>query len=317
MSPVRSLTLAARLLLNVHDLNNEGATGNVLDIRKVDMVGPDGKRFEAPAISGRMVKHWHAEALRELAQDQGLPLCDACRLGEPLRPGRLVDGALQQVSNATEKDAVAQCVICDIHGYLIAQEGRGAGGAADVTRRTSRAQFSWVLPVLDSAPAVFQVNHTRVSQSGRMAGGESAQMLYSKSYAAMLAGLVAALDVGAIGRTLNGQQAAVDTAARARAAWAAFRYVLSGRLGASLSHALPHVDIVEVVACAGLDRPLPFPPSPIYRDYLDKLAGILPAGDSVRVLVYTTHKEAQVPARATRCLTLDDLFAAVDQMLAG
>jgi CRISPR-associated protein Cst2 len=112
-------TLSAKLILNAHDLNNEGTAGNVSDIRTIEYVDLEGQRREAAAVSGRMLKHHHYDAMREIALGTELSLCDGCRAGEPIRPGRSEGEKIIQLA-MSEAEAVAGCAICDVHGYLIA-----------------------------------------------------------------------------------------------------------------------------------------------------------------------------------------------------
>jgi len=102
------LSIAAKLVLNVHDLNNEGSVGQSLDIRQIRMVDESGRALpEMPAVSGRMMKHWHLEHMlrHELNQDRP-KLCSQCKVGEPERKPQ------------DEDNGVKSCVICDTHGFL-------------------------------------------------------------------------------------------------------------------------------------------------------------------------------------------------------
>jgi CRISPR-associated protein Cst2 len=279
-------TLSAKLILNAHDLNNEGTAGNVSDIRTIEYVGLDGQRREAPAVSGRMLKHYHYAAMREIALGTELSLCDGCRAGEPIRPARRDGERLTQLA-MSEAAAVAGCAICDVHGYLIAQAPRGERGRGVSTRRNSRCTVSWLLPVLDGAETSSrQVVHTRVSQQ-EASEQQQTQMLFYKSYASGLYGFISALDIGRIGYLeAEGQRVEnLDWQTRARAAILAYRDLLSGRLGASQSHALPHAAPLEVTVALSFNGPLPNPVSPIYPDYRRHYLGLLPA-EGVEVLGY-------------------------------
>lgn len=330
------VSVAAKLVVNVHDLNNEASTGNVMDIRTVAMVDNDGKRFEAPAISGRMIKHWHLSAMRELALERGLPLCDGCRREEPVRPGRYdADAGAVRQMRVSEGEAVEQCVICDAHGYLIAQSaggGRSRGGkrAADAEqtqeeatkgtsdRRNSRAMFSWALPVLGSEYATTQAVHTRVSASGQMgetANSESGQMLFYKSYASQTVGLVATLDLERIGFIESAQEFVLDEdewQQRVEVAVEAFRALLSGRIGASLSHALPHIDCRELLVALSPRGPLAVPTSPIYDDWVAKTAGFL--SNDAELLLFGIDVPAGLKQNVRVFQHIGDLF---DNLLAG
>lgn len=102
------LSVAAKLVLNVHDLNNEGSVGQSLDIRQIRMVDESGKVLEEmPAVSGRMMKHWHLEhMLKEELNQNSSKLCEQCRVWEPERKPQ------------DENNGVKSCIICDTHGFL-------------------------------------------------------------------------------------------------------------------------------------------------------------------------------------------------------
>ncbi len=284
---LKFLTFAVKIQLNVHDLNNETGAGNVTDIRIMEFLNEKGERIEAPAVSGRMLKHWHYEEMRKLilnGNDTLISLCDGCKAGEPIRPGRINNNQLEQIAK-NENDAVKDCAICDIHGYLIAQGARQEGEAGVSSRRNSRVMFSWLMPVLDKETTSKQVVHTRVSQQEAMAEGESAaQMIFNKSYASGIYAFVSALDIERIGLVeLNlgsDNPYAIDDnqrKERIKIAIEAYRYLISGQMGASLSHAIPHWNPIEIIAIYSEVGPLPFPVSPMYADYIEKTKGVTPA----------------------------------------
>jgi len=279
---IKFLSFAAKLQLNVHDLNNEAVAGNVTDIRIMEFLKENGEKDEAPAVSGRMLKHWHYEAMRKLGLGRGLKFCDGCKNGEPIRPGKMKENNLVQESKS-EEDAITNCCICDIHGYLIAKGAKGEKETGTSARRTSRVLFSWLMPALEGVNTQKQVIHTRVSQQEKMAEGESAsQMIFNKSYASGIYAFVSVLDVERIGLielNLGKEKYAIkdnERRERIKVAIEAYRYLISGQLGASLSHALPHTKIKEFIAIYSEKGPLPFPVSPIYKDYLKKTIDLLP-----------------------------------------
>lgn len=288
---LKFITFAVKMQLNVHDLNNEAVAGNVTDIRMMEFLDENGNRLEAPAVSGRMLKHWHYEGMKHLIINgsySSIPLCDGCKVGEPIRPGEIINGNLTQVAK-TEKDAIVACAVCDIHGYLIAQSAEGEGQRGTSVRRISRAMFSWLMPVLDKikpesdiGPTSKQVIHNRVSSN------PSVMMPFNKSYASGIYAFVSALDVDRIGLVeLNlGKRNPYATdedsrKQRIKAAIEAYRYLISGQMGASLSHAIPHMNPIEVIVTYSENGPLPFPVSPMYSDYLSKTIGLMPTGTSI------------------------------------
>src|SRR5437762_603684 len=78
-TPLTSLSLACRVTLNLHSLNNEGGEGNQIQTRMVDIVNADivnnkTQRYTVNAISGDMMRHILGEKLLRVAQQRGLPL---------------------------------------------------------------------------------------------------------------------------------------------------------------------------------------------------------------------------------------------------
>ena len=289
---LKFLTFAVKGQLNVHDLNNETGAGNVTDIRIMEFLDEKGNRIEAPAVSGRMLKHWHYEAMRSLilnGEYSSVPLCDGCRMGEPIRPGMINENhSLVQVAK-TEDSAIKDCSICDIHGYLIAQGAQEEGEAGVSSRRSSRVMFSWLMPELNTEFTSKQVIHTRVSQQATMAEGEgAAQMIFNKSYASGIYAFVSAFDIDRIGLVElnlgNPNPYAIgenERKERIKVAIEAYRYLISGQMGASLSHAIPHWNPIEMLVIYSEQGPLPFPVSPMYSDYIEKTLGNTPAGSIV------------------------------------
>jgi len=304
---LRFVTFAVKTQLNVHDLNNEAVAGNVTDIRIMEFLNENGERQEAPAVSGRMLKHWHYEGMKHLIVNgtySSVQLCAGCKAGEPIRPGAINNGSLSQNSGISEADAIKNCAVCDSHGYLIAKPEAAAGEGGISARRTSRAMFSWLIPVLGIDATSKQVIHNRVSSDPKT------MMPFNKSYASGIYAFVSALDVDRIGLVeLNlgsTNPYAVDDnngrKDRIKVAIEAYRFMLSGQIGASLSHAIPHGNPIEILVAYSETGPLPFPVSPMYSDYISKTAGLMPQNTT---LLYWGNG---TPAGATRVNTIDNIF---------
>jgi CRISPR-associated protein Cst2 len=301
---LKFVVFAVKTQLNVHDLNNEAVAGNVTDIRIMDFLNEQGEKDEAPAVSGRMLKHWHYDAMRKLSLEQKIPLCDSCKIGEPVRPATLTtDNKLshQEAIDEGTEEVIKKCAICDTHGFLAA-----IGTTSE--RRSSRTMFSWLMPVI-SIPSK-QVIHSRV-KSGADFKEESlkSQMPFNKSYASGIYAFVSALDVDRIGLVelnLGGTNPyAVDNNGRKdriKVAIEAYRFLLSGQIGASLSHAVPHGNPIEILVAYSETGPLPFPISPMYSDYISKTAGLMPQNTT---LLYWGNAS---PTGVTKKSTIDDIF---------
>ena len=63
---IHSLSISARLTLDMHSLNNEGSKGDQLRTRMVDIIAANGRCTASNAISGDMLKHIQAEHLYTL-----------------------------------------------------------------------------------------------------------------------------------------------------------------------------------------------------------------------------------------------------------
>jgi len=330
---LKFVTFAVKTQLNVHDLNNEAVAGNVTDIRIIEFLDENGNRIEAPAVSGRMLKHWHYEGMRHLILNgaySSILLCAACKVGEPVRPAELLNDGILSHRTAIEKGAevvVKQCSICDVHGYLAAIAGaKGAKGTSAESeeeqepvsaRRSSRVMFSWLMPVLEKinpneemGPVSKQVIHSRV-KSGKDFDDKklTSQMPFNKSYASGIYAFVSALDVDRIGLVElnlgNPNRYAIDgneRQNRIKVAIEAYRLMLSGQIGASLSHALPHQNPVEVFVAYSETGPLPFPVSPMYSDYLEKTIGLMPQGTQF------LYWGSESPSGVTKENTIDEIF---------
>lgn len=324
---LKFLTFAVKTQLNVHDLNNETTAGNTTDIRIMEFLNEEGKKDEAPAVSGRMLKHHHYEAMRKLLSTQSL--CDACRAGEPVRPGKIEEQKLMQVA-VNEEKAIRNCVIDDVHGYLIAQKAKqtdknNKDEKRSSKRRDSRMQISWLMPVIGKKSFSKQVIHTRVSQEEK-AGSEddlAAQMIFNKSYASGIYAFVSALDIERIGLVESKLDAedryaikAEDRKQRAKTAIEAYRYLISGQMGASLSHALPHGNPVEILVGCSENGPLPFPVSPMYSDFIIKTKGLMP--DRTNLLYWGDEEpEGITKIGITKIDSIDGLFKKILQSIDG
>lgn len=335
---LKFVTFAVKTQLNVHDLNNEAVAGNVTDIRIMEFLDEDGKRQEAPAVSGRMLKHWHYEAMRKLGREQTLPLCDSCNIGEPVRPATLTTEnklSHQEAIDAGTQEVIKKCAICDIHGYLAAIAGKGRRGRRTSEegeeeqegiseRRSSRVMFSWLMPVLvkikpdlEMGPVSKQIIHSRVKSGKDFKEKDlTSQMPFNKSYASGIYAFVSALDVDRVSLVElnlgsdNPYAIATDSEERKnriKVAIEAYRFMLSGQIGANLSHAVPHVNPLEILVAYSETGPLPFPVSPMYSDYISKTVGLMPK--QTKLLYMSSETPAsETPAGVEKKETINQIF---------
>lgn len=309
MEKLGFLTLAVKLVVNVHDMNNEGSIGQTTDIRMIRMVGEDGKELsEAPAVSGRMMKHWHlAYMLREELQlGETAKLCEHCKVWEPER------------QPSDEKTGVEKCIICDSHGFLSAKKRIVGEDKGKNLRRSSCVSFSWLLPVIGTDTPSKQVIHSRVAHGVTEATQDvvqpasiensadlpidekldnkteeekkkTSQMIFYKSYASSVYGFICSIDLDRIGKAIDGAGAIDSTEIKRRrkiAVKALFPMVM-GAFGASQSHALPHTKCLGMlIALSNNTNPLPNLISPIYNNGFDDSIKMLELKDNVKYWGY-------------------------------
>jgi CRISPR-associated protein Cst2 len=188
--------------------------------------------------------------------------------------------------------------------------------------------FSWLMPVLETDTTSKQVLHNRVSSDPKT------MMPFNKSYASGIYAFVSALDVDRISLvelnlgTTNAY--AVDDnngrKDRIKVAIGAYRYMISGQIGASLSHAIPHGNPMEILVAYSETGPLPFPVSPMYSDYIPKTVGLMPQNttllywgsgnpDGFKEEIKTNKEDAKKEEkeditlnRKVKKTTIDDIF---------
>lgn len=170
--------------------------------------------------------------------------------------------------------------------------------------------FSWLMPLLDKEYAQKQVIHTRVSQQEQPKGEQASQMIFNKSYTSGIYAFVSALDVDRIGLVelnLGSENPyAVDDnngrKDRIKVTIEAYRYLISGQMGASLLHAIPHMNPVEILVAYSETGPLPFPVSPMYSDYITKTVGLMPQNTTM------LYWGSESPQRVNKKNTIDEIF---------
>ena len=175
---MKSLTIAGRWNVNLHNMNNEGTEGNFIQPRTVTIVrnalNPQGDGDTTPtpqlhtvnALSGDMMKHIHADYFRQIALDDigldgvgideagiarlnaydgALPLSRNSVILDPNRISTEEDMVEmledQDVKNSTILDhLIKTCALTDVHGILMTAKKR-------MVPRKSRIEFGWVVAV--------------------------------------------------------------------------------------------------------------------------------------------------------------------------
>lgn len=319
MAELRSLSIACRVMMDLHALNNEGSESNRLMTRQVGIVTPGQdengetlyQRATVNAISGDMNKHIFADHFRHIALDQNLPLCPACVDLDPARmmgnPG-FEDWVRDTNEGQEVVDRLLSCALDDVCGILIT-----AGGNS--IKRKSAVEFGWTvgLPEITEVQEFIHARHavrriTRTKGSSKEALEEKeanlGQMVFNRPASSGVYAFVAHLDTGAIGfNDIHGEYpeqvpdwsgdstVVVDRSARLRATLMALAQTLLHPTGALTSTQLPHLLEVEgflSVSTSAASAPLI---SPLVDDYVDRagqVAGLLNGmhGESVAVMPF-------------------------------
>ena len=140
---IHSLSLCARVTLDLHNLNSEGTEGNQQQTRMVHIIDEQGSRQIVNAVSGDMFKHMLVGHLTPLLETAGEPLSDGARR---LNPDRVnadegFEKKIKGLENSAVLDTVLQsCAVTDIAGTLIT--------AGRAVARKSCVEFGWVVGLL-------------------------------------------------------------------------------------------------------------------------------------------------------------------------
>jgi CRISPR-associated protein Cst2 len=309
MTAVKSLSLACRVVIDMHALNNEGNESNRLMTRQVGVVtpakdengDPGYRRDVVNAISGDMNKHIFADAYRNIALDLGLPLNKA---SQALDPARIMGDPEFEQWITDEKhdidviiDALLTCALTDVCGIMI------TAGKQSVKRK-SAIEFGWTVGLpeitqvqefIHARHAITRVHRTRLERdateeqkdaASAERGANLGQMIFNRPASSGVYAFVAHLDVGAIGFNdasqiypeMVGDNIPVDREKRLRAALLALAQTVLHPKGALTSTQLPHVVDVEgfvSVSSTAAAAPLISPLDPDYLGRVDRVAGLL------------------------------------------
>lgn len=175
---IKSLSISGLLTLEMHALNNEGAEGNTMMTRMVDIVDASGQKHTVNAISGDMFKHIQNQHLIEEALESGLPLCEGCKRFDANRICgdetfvKSSDFNKDSLDSAILSAALKRCVADDLQGILITSE---IGKKRSIARK-SCVEFGWVIGK-PGAVATESYFHAKYVPEGRGKGSESSENL--------------------------------------------------------------------------------------------------------------------------------------------
>lgn len=306
-----SLSISARLTLDMHSLNNEGSEGNQLQTRMVDIVAADGRLYSVNAISGDMLKHIQAEHLYHIAQgDAKLPLCAACRTFDANRISADSE-YISQIQGRSDGEAIdlmlQRCTLDDIEGNLITADRS--------TPRKSVAEFGWVVGVpvddegreLTTTGSYFHVKYA--TERGKAALDEAktegarkanlGQVPFHRPASSGVYALVSHYEISRIGYNDITRRYALDDAgrlARHRALLESVLYSFLQPNGAMRSAQLPHLVAAKGVVSyttGVVPAPTVSPLNPNFENESEEIAATLNKlrADAVKVRRFATLSE--------------------------
>lgn len=277
------LGIAARASLSAHALNNEGTRNNAQIARQVNVV-VGSEVVQVNAVSGDVLKHGFVDNLRALAlsaSDQALPLCAACRRGDPNRINE--DPEFRQTLSSIPKDDSGQvvdhvvrgCVIDDLGGLLVTQGNRNAP-------RRSVIQFGWLLGMPER---VKTGNYTHVklvpgATEEDVGGSNRGQNIFTRPASSGQYAFVAQLALNRIGFNDITARVVLEPESRRRRAQAALEALyltLVAPSGAQRNTQLPHLQGAEGAVCISFGPVPPVLYSPLEEGFVDQMRSIASA----------------------------------------
>jgi CRISPR-associated protein Cst2 len=308
MPAISSLTLNARLTLNLHNLNNEGTEGNQQQTRMVHILDADGSRTVVNGISGDMFKHILVEHLIPLLQEAGQALSPGANVhdADRINANNPAFVAFAENRNTTESEIMTRmltdCSVTDLAGALVTR-GRAVG-------RKSVAEIGWVVGLPDNTRTE-QYFHVKYAPEGRgaAAGGETVagqQAIFHRPASSGQYAFICNLDLWRIGLNDITREVVVappDRLVRGRALIQALAATLLKPAGAQRNTQNPHIMACEgVIATSNNSLPAPTV-SPLAQNYRDQIAAAAAACNRLR-------------PDTVELYPFDTLGAAVDQLAA-
>jgi CRISPR-associated protein Cst2 len=258
---LHSVSISGLATIDLHALNNEGAEGNALMTRMVEIVDEQGNNHTVNAVSGDMLKHIQAEHLFRLAVEESLGLCEGCKVFSTNRicqDESFADSFDRNTLDSQVLDqALKKCVLDDCEGILITTNNKSIA-------RKSCVEFGWVVgrPNNTRTESYF---HAKYVPEGRGAGsgaGENlGQNIFHRPASSGQYAVVLNVDLFRVGLNDITLAYAIDTEERRKRIRALLQSVLYTFIKPSGAHRNtqnPHIVNFEgVVAVSGSTVPSP------------------------------------------------------------
>jgi len=286
MALIQSLSLCARVTLDLHSLNNEGTEGNQQQTRMVHIIDQRGQRAVVNAVSGDMFKRILVGHLVPQLEEANQ------RLSQPARrldPDRITADeeflALARAHEGTNAELLTEvlqrCRLTDLAGALYVDAALA---------RKSCVEFGWVVGLpsdADGQPLTTteQYFHVKYAAERGGAAGEGStvgkQPIFHRPASSGIYALICNLDLYRLG--LNDITRAyvvgrADRIARAKAVVHALAATLIKPAGAQRNTQNPHIvncEGVVAVSSTSLPAPTVSPLNDNYRDQITQTATVL------------------------------------------
>lgn len=295
MSTVSSVSLCARVTLDLHNLNSEGTEGNQQQTRMVHIVTETGERSVVNAVSGDMLKHILVEHLTPILKGRGQPLSPGAEVHDADRINALNQEFIDfcekdqeftdngQVVKRKAKDSevmtkmIQDCSVTDLAGALVTR-GRAVG-------RKSVVEFGWLVGLPDKT-VTEQYFHVKYAPEGRggAAGGETVagkQAIFHRPASSGEYALICNLELNRVGVNDITRKPVIshdDRTARAKALLHALIATLVKPAGAQRNTQNPHIlscQGVVTTSSSSLPAPMFSPLSGSYREEVESIADTL------------------------------------------
>src|SRR5208282_3570376 len=142
MPIISSISISARITLDMHNLNNEGTEGNQQQTRMVHIIDQKGRRAIVNAVSGDMFKHILVEHLVPLLEEAKQALSPGAKVYSADRINALNQDFVNFCAGKVSESEImtrmlVDCSLTDMAGALVTR-GRSVG-------RKSVVEFGWVV----------------------------------------------------------------------------------------------------------------------------------------------------------------------------
>ena len=235
-----------RFRVNVEAMNMVESVGNYSRHRVAPIIRrfiEDGNvRYEVqflPIVSGQSIANAYMRALVDIALRRKLPVCEMCRNYDKLN-GFSKRPNIQGDDDNMDK-RVAECVVEDITGFMATEEKK-PGEKGRVIRRTSRIQFSHLIPDADSAKHVPPMPQFHVRY-----GEKEEQTIFNIESASAIYTLVVNIDTDGIGKGITTTTSDRDD--RVKTTFDALALMFNGGyIGAKKSRYFPQMELLGAIA---------------------------------------------------------------------